>query len=84
VDLLYDPPGHSRHRRCAWSAIFFSLWAPSRLVLRVRRGRLADGPAATALHDVDLTWLVVRWSQVSYTRDRCEQSSLFSKTYKQL
>jgi len=41
------------------------------------------GPAATALHDVDLTWLVVRWSQCRIPRDRSpEQSSLFSKTYK--
>jgi hypothetical protein len=42
------------------------------------------GPAATALHDVDLTWLVgsVVAGVVYLVIGRPSRSSLFSKTYK--
>ena len=45
VDLLYDPPGHSRDRgRALVGDHRLRGGRRRRLVLRVRRGRLADGP----------------------------------------
>ena len=59
VDLLYDPPGHSRIADVRWSAVFsFVVGAFAAWCFEYGEVGWLMGPAATALHDVDLTWLV--------------------------
>jgi len=83
--LLYDPPGHSRIGDVRWSAIFsFVVGAVAAWCFEYGEVGWLMGPAATALHDVDLTWLVgsVVAGVVYLVIGRPSRSSLFSKTYK--
>jgi len=84
VDLLYDPPGHSRIADVRWSAIFsFVSGAVAAWCFEYGEVGWLMGPASTALHDVDLTWLVgsVVAGAIYLVIGRPSRSSLFSKTY---
>jgi len=84
VDLLYDPPGHSRIADVRWSAVFsFVVGAFAAWCFEYGEVGWLMGPAATALHDVDMTWLVgsVVAGAIYLVIGRPSRSPLFSPTY---
>ncbi len=84
VDLLYDPPGHSRIADVRWSAGFsFVVGAFAAWCFEYGEVGWLMGPAATALHDVDMTWLVgsVVAGAIYLVIGRPSRSPLFSPTY---
>ncbi len=85
VDLLYDPPGHSRIADVRWSAVIaFVVGAFAAWCFEYGEVGWLMGPAATALHDVDMTWLVgsIVAGAVYLAIGRPSVSPLFARSYK--
>lgn len=84
VDLLYDPPGRSRIADVRWSAVIaFVAGAVAAWCFEYGEVGWLQGPAATAIGNIDLTWLVgaVVASLVYLLLGRPSVSPLFSAAY---
>ena len=85
VDLLYDPPGRSRIADVRWSAIIaFTIGAASAWCFEYGEVGWLMGPGASALGNVDLTWLVgsVVAGAVYLVIGGPSRSSLYAPSYK--
>jgi len=85
VDLLYDPPGHSRIANVRWSAIFsFAVGAFAAWCFEYGEVSWLQGWAAKAIGNIDLTWLVgsVVAGAIYLVVGRPSVSPLFSPGYK--
>jgi len=84
VDLLYDPPGNSRIANVRWSAIIaFVVGAFAAWCFEYGEVSWLQGFAATAIGNIDLTWLVgaVVGGGVYLIIGRPSVDPLFSKSY---
>jgi len=84
VDLLYDPPRRSRIANVRWSAIIsFAVGAFAAWCFEYGEVGWLQGPAAKAIGNVDLTWLVgaVVAGVLYFVLGRPTRSPLFSSNY---